>query len=260
MGKQIWKPGNMLYPLPAVMVSCGREGERPNIITVAWAGTVCSDPAMVSISVRPSRYSYEILRETGEFVINLVTRDLVYAMDYCGVRSGRDIDKFQEMKLTAQPGSKVKAPLIAQSPVNIECRVQQVLELGTHHMFLAEVEAVDVEEAYLDAQGKLHLNDAQLAAYSHGTYFSLGEPLGTFGFSVRRRRAISRQEPLRGGSDSHREEPPAKYKAAVRKSPAPKRTSQEAQKHGNGRKPQSAQTPQKGRRAGGKPYFRQPSR
>ncbi len=189
MGKQVWKPGNMLYPLPAVMVSCGREGEKPNIITIAWAGTVCSDPAMVSISVRPSRYSYQIIRETGEFVINLVTRELTFAMDHCGVRSGRDTDKFREMKLTAQPANKVKAPLIAESPVNIECRVQQVLELGSHHMFLASVEAVDVDEAYLDSAGKLHLNDADLTAYSHGTYYSLGEALGTFGYSVRRKAA-----------------------------------------------------------------------
>jgi len=191
MGKQVWKPGNMLYPLPAVMVSCGRKGEKPNIITVAWAGTVCSDPAMVSISVRPTRYSYEILRETGEFVINLVTRDLTYAMDYCGVRSGRDIDKFREMHLTSAPSQKIGAPLIAESPVNIECRVRQVLELGSHHMFLASVEAVDVEEAYLDQKGKLHLNDADLITYSHGTYFTLGKELGTFGYSVRKRRVRS---------------------------------------------------------------------
>ena len=181
----------MLYPLPAVMVSCGRKGEKPNIITVAWAGTVCSDPAMVSISVRPTRYSYEILRETGEFVINLVTRDLTYAMDYCGVRSGRDIDKFREMHLTSAPSQKIAAPLIAESPVKIECRVRQVLELGSHHMFLAAVEAVDVEEAYLDQNGKLHLNEADLITYSHGTYFTLGKELGTFGYSVRKRRVRS---------------------------------------------------------------------
>ena len=182
----------MLYPLPAVMVSCGRKGERPNIITAAWAGTVCSDPPMVSVSVRPSRYSYEILKETGEFVINLVTKDLTYVMDYCGVRSGKDVDKFRQMHLTAAPSQKIDAPLIAESPVNIECRVQQVLELGSHHMFLARVEAVDVDEAYLDQAGKLHLKDAQLITYSHGTYYALGEELGTFGYSVRRKKAAAK--------------------------------------------------------------------
>ena len=141
MGKQVWRSGNMLYPLPAVMVSCARPGEKPNIITVAWTGTVCSSPAMVSISVRPERYSYGILRDTGEFVINLTTEKLIRAADWCGVRSGRDEDKFAAMHLTPAPASKVSAPLIAESPVNIECRVSQVIELGSHHMFLAEVEA-----------------------------------------------------------------------------------------------------------------------
>ena len=146
MAKQTWKPGNMLYPVPAVMVSCQREGGKPNIITVAWAGTICSDPAMLSISVRKNRYSYDIIKETKEFVVNLTTKQLCRATDYCGVRSGRDVDKFQEMHLTPQPSEKVKAPGIAESPVNIECRVTQVLELGTHDMFLAEVVAVRVDD------------------------------------------------------------------------------------------------------------------
>lgn len=186
--RQVWKPGNMLYPLPAVMVSCALAGERPNIITVAWTGTVCSSPAMVSISVRPERHSYHMIRESGEFVINLTTEELVRAADYCGVRSGRDVDKFEEMRLTPLKASQVAAPLIGESPVNIECRVEQVLELGSHHMFLASVLAVDVDESWMNEKGKLELNKAGLAVYSHGEYFALGKRLGTFGYSVKRRK------------------------------------------------------------------------
>lgn len=186
--KQVFKPGNMLYPLPAVMVSCQRPGEKPNIITVAWAGTVCSSPAMVSISVRKERYSYSILKETGEFVINLVTKELVFATDFCGVCSGRDTDKFQAMHLTPEPSLKVKAPSIAESPVNIECKVKDILPLGSHDMFLAEVVSVQVDNKYMDASGKFHLNSAGLAAYSHGEYFDLGKKLGSFGFSVKKKR------------------------------------------------------------------------
>lgn len=178
----------MLYPLPAVMVSCALAGERPNIITVAWTGTVCSSPAMVSISVRPERHSYHMIRESGEFVINLTTEELVRAADYCGVRSGRDVDKFEEMRLTPLKASQVAAPLIGESPVNIECRVEQVLELGSHHMFLASVLAVDVDESWMNEKGKLELNKAGLAVYSHGEYFALGKRLGTFGYSVKRRK------------------------------------------------------------------------
>ncbi len=189
MKKQQWKPGNMLYPLPAVMVSCAREGEKPNIITLAWVGTVCSDPVMVSISVRPERYSYDIIRDTGEFVINLTTRELAYATDYCGVKSGRNVDKFADLHLTAQKAEKLKAaPLIGESPVNLECKVTEVRELGSHHMFLAEVLAVDVAEDYLDEGGKFHLNETGLLAYSHGEYFTLGEQCGSFGYSVRKKR------------------------------------------------------------------------
>ena len=184
----------MLYPLPAVMVSCGREGEKPNIITVAWAGTICSDPAMVSISVRPNRYSYDIIRETGEFVINLTTKKLVKATDYCGVRSGRDVDKFAEMHLTPGKAEHLKyAPTVEESPVNIECRVTEVKELGTHHMFLAEVLGVTVDEAYMNENGRFELNSTGLVAYSHGTYFALGEELGTFGYSVAKKKAKKRK-------------------------------------------------------------------
>ena len=187
MSKEYWKPGNMLYPVPAVMVSCGRKGEKPNIITVAWAGTVCSDPPMVSISVRKERYSYEIIRETGEFVINLVNRELVRAADYCGVKSGRDTDKFKEMGLTAQPSRYVGAPGIGESPVNLECRVTNRLELGSHDMFLTRVEGVVIDGKYMDEKGKFHLNDSGLVSYSHGEYFELGKKLGSFGWSVRKK-------------------------------------------------------------------------
>ena len=188
MGGQFWKPGNLLYPLPCAMVSCARPGEKPNIITIAWTGTVCSSPAMLSISVRPERYSYSILRETGEFAVNLTTRALVRAADFCGVRSGLDVDKFAQTGLTPVPGHVTGAPLIGESPVSLECRTVQVLELGSHHMFLAEVAAVDVEEKLLDAKGRLCLEKADLVVYSHGSYCGLGELLGTFGFSVKKKR------------------------------------------------------------------------
>lgn len=176
----------MLYPVPAVMVSCQRPNEKPNIITVAWAGTVCSSPAMVSISVRKERYSYDILKETKEFVINLVTRDLVRAADYCGVRSGRDVDKFQEMHLTELPSQTISAPGIVESPVNIECRVVDIKPLGSHDLFLAEVTNVTIEDKYMDEKGKFDLNRSGLIAYSHGEYYTLGEKVGTFGYSVRK--------------------------------------------------------------------------
>lgn len=176
----------MLYPLPVVMVSVADKEGKPNIITIAWTGTVCSNPPMVSISVRPERYSYDVIKETGEFVINLTTKDLTYATDYCGVKSGCDVDKFKEMGLTALPGKEVKAPLIAESPVNIECKVTQVIPLGSHDMFLAEVVAVHVDEKYIDEKGKFHLEKAEPIAYSHGDYLATGELLGTFGYSVKK--------------------------------------------------------------------------
>lgn len=183
----------MIYPLPAVMVSCGRPGERPNIITVAWTGTICTNPPMVYISVRPERYSYEIIRETGEFVINLTTERLAKETDFCGVRSGRDLDKFQEMHLKAVPAEHVKAPMIAESPVNVECRVTELRKLGSHHMFLAEVLAVHVDEAYIDEKGKFELNHTGLLAYSHGEYMGLGRKIGSFGYSVRRKKGKKRR-------------------------------------------------------------------
>lgn len=186
MGKDIWKPGTVIYPVPAVMVSCGTMEEK-NIITVAWTGTVNSDPAMTYVSIRPSRHSYEIIKERGEFVINLVTEKLVYACDYCGVKSGRDIDKFAEMKLTAKKGEKVDAPIIYESPVNIECKVKEIIPLGTHDMFLAEVVSVQVSDDYLDETGKFHFDKAKPICYSHGAYYGLGKKLGTFGYSVKKK-------------------------------------------------------------------------
>lgn len=178
----------MVYPLPAVMVSCKRPDEKPNIVTIAWTGTVCTNPAMLYISVRPERYSYDIIKETGEFVVNLTTRKLAKATDYCGVRSGRDVDKFKEMHLTEEASTEISAPGIAECPVNIECKVREILPLGSHHMFLADVKAVHVDERYIDESGKFHLNDSGLMAYSHGEYMTLGEMIGTFGYSVKKKK------------------------------------------------------------------------
>ena len=187
MSKQSWKPGNMLYPVPAVLVSCSDKEGNDNVLTVAWAGTVCSDPVMLSISVRKERFSHHMIKESGEFVVNLTTKELMRATGYCGVRSGRDEDKFVSMHLTKGKAQKVGAPIIIESPVNIECKVRQILELGSHDMFLAEVVNVQISEEYMDEKGSFHLNDAELLAYSHGEYYSLGEKLGTFGYSVRKK-------------------------------------------------------------------------
>ena len=187
-GRQAWKPGNMLYPLPAVMVSAADKEGNANILTVAWTGTVCSDPAMLYISVRPERYSYHMIRETGEFVVNLTTEKLAYATDWCGVRSGRDVDKWKEMKLSKGVSESLAyAPVILESPVNIECRVTEVKELGSHHMFLADVTAVQIDERYMKKNGKFMLNSTGLLAYSHGEYRGLGKELGSFGWSVKKR-------------------------------------------------------------------------
>lgn len=198
MKKELWKPGNMLYPLPAVMVSCQEKGNIPNIITVAWTGTVCTNPAMVYISVRPERHSYDIIKNSGEFTINLTTKSLAKATDFCGVRSGRDVDKFKELHLTAHAGEKTAAPYIEECPVNIECRVQKIMELGSHHMFLATVEGVHVDSRFLDEKGKFDLNRSELIVYSHGEYFDLGDKLGTFGYSVRKDTS-KKQKQKRGG-------------------------------------------------------------
>ncbi len=188
MSKLIWKPGTMIYPLPAVMVSCGAIPEEYNIITISWTGTICTDPAMCYISVRPSRHSYNIIKKNGEFVINLTTKALSYATDWCGVRSGDDHDKFKEMGLTPVRASKVKAPLIKESPVNIECIVKEIKELGSHHMFISEVIAVNADENYFDKEtGLFRLNDAVPISYSHGKYYETGQLIGKFGFSVEKK-------------------------------------------------------------------------
>lgn len=187
MTKQLWQPTTTLAPIPAVLVSCGSL-EHPNVLTVAWTGIVNTKPAMTYISLQPSRYSYELIAQNGEFVINLVSQDLVRAADFCGVRSGRDIDKFAACSLTPQKMPHLSAPGICQCPIQMECRVQQRIALGSHEMFLANICGVLVENALMDADGKLHIARAQLAAYAHGAYYALGRQLGTFGFSVRKKR------------------------------------------------------------------------
>lgn len=204
MGKQIWKPGNMLYPLPAVMVSTADRKGNTNILTIAWTGTICTNPAMVYISVRPERHSYQMIKESGEFVINLTTERLVRAVDYCGVRSGRDVDKWAECRLTPRKAASLEyAPVIEESPVNIECRVTGVHKLGSHHMFLAEVTAVQADEGYLDENGRFELNRTGLLAYSHGEYLGLGKKLGTFGYSVRKKPENKKRAGKRGKSGAH---------------------------------------------------------
>ena len=187
MAKREFKPGNMLYPLPAVMVSVASKTGEKNIFTVSWAGTICSDPPMVSISVRPNRHSYHMIEETGEFVINLTTKDLAFATDYCGVVSGRDVDKFEKLGLTPLKGKVVNAPVIEESPVNIECRVKQKIPLGTHDMFLADVVAVTVDDKYMNEKDSFNLQAADPIVYSHGGYFTLDKEVGRFGYSVRKK-------------------------------------------------------------------------
>ena len=195
MGKIIWKPGTMIYPLPAVMVSCGAEPAEYNIITVSWTGTICTDPPMCYISVRPSRHSYNIIRKNGEFVINLTTKKLSYATDWCGIKSGAEYDKFKEMNLTPFKGTKVNAPLIKESPVNIECTVKDIRELGTHHMFISEEVSVNAEEELFDDKtGIFRLYEANPLCYIHGKYYETGRFIGKFGFSVERKRSRSRRK------------------------------------------------------------------
>jgi len=189
-----WKPGTMIYPAPAVMVSCGTKQTGYNIITIAWTGTVCSDPPMCTISIRPERYSHDIIKKAGEFVINLTTEALARATDWCGVKSGRDFDKFKELCLTPAPAQKVKAPLIKESPLNIECRVVDIRPLGSHDMFLAEVVAINADEGLINpATGAFKLSKAGPICYLHGNYFTLGRLIGKFGWSVEKRPAAKRK-------------------------------------------------------------------
>ena len=188
MERKEWKAGNMLYPLPVVMVTSQRPGERPNIITIAWTGTICSDPPMLYVSIRKERYSYNIIKETGEFVVNLVGAGQIRQCDWCGVKSGRDFDKFEETGLTPVPSVKVAAPTIKECPVSIECKVRKIEELGSHDMFIAEVVAVTVSDEYMDDQGRFAMEEADMVAYLHGQYYGLGEYLGKFGYSVEKKK------------------------------------------------------------------------
>lgn len=187
MSKVMWKPGTFLYPIPAVMVSCGTM-EKSNIITVAWTGILNTNPAMVYISVRPTRYSYNLIKEQGEFVINLTTKELAFATDRCGVKSGRDVDKFKMMHLTKQKANFVKCPMISESPVSVECKVKEIKEFGSHHTFIAEVLAINADEKYIDKTGAFDISKCDLIAYSNGGYYSLGKKIGKFGFSVQKKK------------------------------------------------------------------------
>ncbi|MFA4844745.1 MAG: flavin reductase family protein [Candidatus Margulisiibacteriota bacterium] len=188
MSKAIWKEGNMLYPAPVVLVSCGAVPAEYNLITIAWTGNICTNPPMTYVSIRPSRLSHGIIKRTGEFVINLTTKELTRAADYCGVKSGRDINKAKELHLNLLPASKVKAPLLAESPINIECKVTEIKKLGSHDMFLAKVLCIHADKKYIDNKGALRLDQAELICYSHGKYYALGKELGHFGYSIRKRR------------------------------------------------------------------------
>ena len=187
--KQQWKPGTLIYPLPAVLISCGETEEEYNMLTVAWVGTICTNPAMCYISVRPERHSYDIIKRTKSFVINLTNEDMARATDWCGVRSGKDYNKFQEMHLTPQKAQKVVAPIVLESPLSIECEVIEIKELGSHHMFIANVVNVQADERYIDPMtDEFRLSDAKLITYSHGHYYKLGEEIGKFGWSVRKKK------------------------------------------------------------------------
>ncbi|MBR1631807.1 MAG: flavin reductase family protein [Paludibacteraceae bacterium] len=191
--KQDWKPGTLIYPLPAVLVSCGTCEEDYNILTVAWTGTVCTNPAMCYISVRPERYSHDIISRTGQFVINLTNRSMARAADWCGVKSGRMVNKFQAMHLTPEKGHQVDAPIIVEAPVSIECRVRQVMPLGSHDMFIADVVNIQADEQYIDPQtGRFDMQAADLIAYAHGNYYALGQQIGRFGWSVMKKRTRQR--------------------------------------------------------------------
>ncbi len=187
MKKESWKPGNMLYPLPVVLISCRNAAGEDNILTVAWAGTINTDPPMLSVSVRPSRHSYAMIQESGVFTVNLTTRELTRATDFCGVTSGRELDKFQRCDLTKEEADLISCPMIAESPVNIECRVRQEIPLGSHTMFLADILRIHADSRYMDEKGKFCLEKSAPIVYSHGTYYDLGQELGTFGYSVRKK-------------------------------------------------------------------------
>jgi flavin reductase (DIM6/NTAB) family NADH-FMN oxidoreductase RutF len=193
-GKLQWEPGTMVYPVPAVMLSCGEKPEEFNIITIAWTGTINSNPPMLYASIRKNRHSYEIVKRVGEFVINLTTKDLAFATDWCGVRSGKDYDKFKSMKLTPRMAEKVKAPIITECPVNLECKVVEIKELGTHDMFVAEVVHIQADEKYVDKRtGAFEFFRTNPLVYSHGHYYELGDHIGKYGFSVMSEKVLKKQ-------------------------------------------------------------------
>lgn len=184
-----WKPGTLIYPLPAVLISCGDKAEEYNTLTISWVGTICTNPPMCYISVRPERHSYDIIKRTGEFVINLTNEDMAYATDWCGVKSGKQVNKFEEMRLTPVKGEKVNAPIIKESPLCIECKVKSIIPLGSHDMFIAEVVNVQADSKYIDPEtDTFKLSEAKLIAYSHGHYYKLGEEIGKFGWSVKKKK------------------------------------------------------------------------
>lgn len=185
MSRQIWKPGTMLNPVPVVLITC-KNGEKENVFTVAWTGTICSDPAMLSISVRKERYSYDIIKNSGKFCVNLVNEELAYAADYCGVRSGKNENKFEKIKLEKENAKNFDCPIIKNSPVVLECQVEKIEELGSHDMFIAKILSVDIDDKYLDKTGRFDLSKSNLVAYSHGEYYKLGEKIGKFGYSVKK--------------------------------------------------------------------------
>ncbi|MBP6886666.1 MAG: flavin reductase family protein [Oscillospiraceae bacterium] len=261
MPKQVWKPATLLTPTPAALVTCGTM-EHPNVLTVAWTGIVCSTPAMTYVSVRPERFSHHLIEESGEFVINVTTAELVRAADFCGCRSGADTDKFAEAGLTPVPASQVAPPLIEESPVSLECRVVEVKRLGSHDLFLAEIVAVDVDDACVDADGKLNLRKSGIAFYSHGEYFGQGKKLGQMGFSVRKKRS---KNPKQGPAERpiKPENAPGLEKA---QGPAKSQGPKKAQGSAKSRNPAKAHSPAKPRGEeknsfptefrGGKPVFK----
>ena len=247
MPKITWKPGTMLSPLPPALVSCGTV-ENPNVLTVSWTGIIASEPPLTYVSIRPSRHSHAIIKESGEFVINLPNLDLLIATDYCGVKSGETVNKFKEMNLTALPCSQISAPQIEQAPVSLECKVLRVETFGTHDMFLAEIVAVNIDDKYLDKEGKLCLEKAGLLAFSHGKYFTLGRLVGTFGFSVNKARLKDMQKMQ-------------EVKVEVKESKLPRKTEDEKKKS-EGRRPRAEGGKRKpfGDKPERKPYGDRPER
>ncbi|MBP3889156.1 MAG: flavin reductase family protein [Cellulosilyticum sp.] len=237
MHKTRWKAGNMIYPIPAVMVSCGDE-EVANIVTVGWTGTICTNPPMTYISLRPARHSYDIIKRTGVFVINLTTEALVRPTDFCGVKSGRDLDKFAEMGLTIERDEDYNCPMILESPVSIVCETVEIKELGSHHMFIANVKAVYVDESYMNEKGKFELNKTGLIAYSHGSYLKTGDELGTFGYSISKKKKVEQTKTAKKVTETKAKETQKSKKKTTLK--GPKKEMAKKQNH-KGKKSKTAQ-------------------